>query len=75
MKSVDGSALFGEAALYVFMQLHSSHVVTDPKGTVLIECGKLIDKEGYRTKVFNAINLRSQYTTILLSTYTAKRTF
>lgn len=44
-------SLFCETALYVFMQIHSSFVVTDPKGTVLIECGKMIDKGGYRIKV------------------------
>ena len=38
------------------MQLHSSYVVTDPKGTVLVECGKLLKDNGYRIKVFNTIN-------------------
>ena len=38
------------------MQLHSSYVVTDPKGTVLVECGKLLKDSGYRIKVFNTIN-------------------
>ena len=38
------------------MQLHSSYVVTDPKGTVLIECGKLLQRAKYRIKVFNTIN-------------------
>lgn len=40
------------------MQLHSSYVLTDPKGTVLIECGKLLQRAGYRIKVLNTINFR-----------------
>ena len=38
------------------MQLHSSYVVTDPKGSILIECGKLLEKAHYRIKVLNTIN-------------------
>ena len=38
------------------MQLHSSYVVTDPKGTVLIECGKMLKAAKYKIKVFNTIN-------------------
>ena len=38
------------------MQLHSSYVVTDPKGSILIECGKLLQKDHYRIKVFDTIN-------------------
>ena len=40
------------------MQMHSSYVVTDPKGTVLIECGKLLQRSGYRIKVLNTINFK-----------------
>ena len=40
------------------MQLHSSYVVTDPKGSILIECGKLLQKDHYRIKVFNTINFK-----------------
>ena len=40
------------------MQLHSSYVVTDPKGSILVECGKLLRKGKYRIKVFNTINFR-----------------
>ena len=40
------------------MQLHSSYVVTDPKGSVLVECGKLLMDNGYRIKVFNTINFK-----------------
>jgi len=40
------------------MQLHSSYVVTDPKGTVLVECGTLLQKAKYRIKVLNTINFK-----------------
>ena len=38
--------------------MHSSYVVTDPKGTVLIECGKMLEKNGYDIKVLNTINFK-----------------
>lgn len=38
------------------MQLHSSYVITDPKGTVLVECGTMLQRAKYRIKVFNTIN-------------------
>lgn len=40
------------------MQMHSSYVVTDPKGSILVECGKLLQDNGYRIKVFNTINFK-----------------
>ena len=40
------------------MQMHSSYVVTDPKGTVLLECGNLLVKGGYVIKVLNTINFK-----------------
>ena len=36
----------------------TSFVITDPKGTVLIECGKLLQRAGYRIKVLNTINFK-----------------
>lgn len=38
------------------MQMHSSYVVTDPKGTLVLECGKMLQKAGYRIKIINTIN-------------------
>jgi len=38
------------------MQLHSSYCVTDPKGQILIECGKLLQHNGYKIKVLNTID-------------------
>lgn len=39
-------------------QCHSSFVVTDPKGSLLIECGEMLRKNGYEIKVFNTINFK-----------------
>ena len=38
------------------MQMHSSYVVTDPKGSILVECGKLLQRNGYEIKVLNTID-------------------
>jgi type IV secretion system protein VirD4 len=38
------------------MQMHSSYCVTDPKGTILVECGQLLRCGGYEIKVLNTIN-------------------
>ncbi len=38
------------------MQCHSSLVITDPKGSIVIECGKLLLREGYKVKMLNTIN-------------------
>ena len=40
------------------MQMHSSYVVTDPKGSVVVECGKMLRRFGYRIKIFNTINFK-----------------
>lgn len=40
------------------MQMHSSYVVTDPKGTILVECGKMLQRGGYKIKVINTINFK-----------------
>ena len=40
------------------MQCHSSYVVTDPKGQIVIECGKLLERAGYRIKILNTINFK-----------------
>ena len=38
------------------MQCHSSYVVTDPKGSIVVECGKLMLRRGYKLKILNTIN-------------------
>ena len=40
------------------MQLHSSYVVTDPKGTLILETGSLLVRAGYKVKVLNTINFK-----------------
>ena len=40
------------------LQMHSSYVLTDPKGTVLPEVGNALLKHGYRIKIFNTINFK-----------------
>ena len=40
------------------MQLHSSYVITDPKGSVVCEVGKLLERNNYRIKIFNTINFK-----------------
>lgn len=40
------------------MQCHSSYVITDPKGSIIVECGKLLLKESYRIKILNTINFK-----------------
>ena len=40
------------------MQCHSSFVITDPKGSIVIECGKLLLREGYKMQILNTINFK-----------------
>ncbi|UQF71664.1 type IV secretory system conjugative DNA transfer family protein [Vagococcus lutrae] len=56
---VVGGSGSGKTRFYVkpnLMQMHSSYVVTDPKGTIIIECGKMLERNGYDIKVLNTIN-------------------
>ncbi len=58
---VIGGSGSGKTRFFVkpnLMQLHSSYVVTDPKGTVLIEVGRMMQKAGYEIKVLNTINFK-----------------
>ena len=52
MQCSAGGSQNGENAIPV------SYIVTDPKGTVLVECGKLLQRSGYRIKVLNTINFK-----------------
>lgn len=40
------------------MQMNSSYVVTDPKGTVVLECGKMLQRGGYEIKILNTIDFK-----------------
>ena len=56
---VIGGSGSGKTRFFVkpsLMQMHSSYVVTDPKGSLLIEVGQLLKRGGYRIKVLNTIN-------------------
>ena len=58
---VIGGSGSGKTRFFVkpnLMQMHSSYVVTDPKGTVLLECGRLLEKNGYVIKSLNTINFK-----------------
>ena len=58
---VIGGSGSGKTRFFVkpnLMQMHSSYVVTDPKGTVLVECGKMLLRNGYKVKVLNTINFK-----------------
>ena len=75
---VIGGSGSGKTRFFVkpnLMQMHSSFVVTDPKGTVLVECGKMLSKNDYRIKVLNTINFAKSMHYNLSLTSGAKRTF
>ena len=58
---VIGGSGSGKTRFFVkpnIMQMHSSYVVTDPKGTLLVECGKMLQKNGYKIKSLNTINFK-----------------
>ena len=40
------------------LQMHSSYVITDPKGSIVIECGNTLLKHNYNIKIFNTINFK-----------------
>lgn len=40
------------------MQMNASYIVTDPKGTVVLECGKMLQKGGYDIKILNTIDFK-----------------
>lgn len=58
---VIGGSGSGKTRFYVkpnLMQMHSSYVVTDPKGTLVLECGKMLYENGYDIKILNTINFK-----------------
>ena len=59
---VVGGSGSGKTRFFVkpnLMQLHSSYVITDPKGGLLKECGKMLENAGYQIKVLNLIDMQS----------------
>ena len=58
---VIGGSGSGKTRFFVkpnLMQMHSSYVVTDPKGDIVIDCGQALLKNGYSIRIFNTINFR-----------------
>ncbi|HGQ3271865.1 TPA: VirD4-like conjugal transfer protein, CD1115 family [Streptococcus pneumoniae] len=58
---VIGGSGSGKTRFYVkpnLMQMHSSYCVTDPKGTIVLECGKILEDNGYEIKILNTINFK-----------------
>ena len=58
---VIGGSGSGKTRFFVkpnIMQMHTSYVVTDPKGTLLVECGKMLQKGGYKIRSLNTINFK-----------------
>ncbi|HGD0925751.1 TPA: VirD4-like conjugal transfer protein, CD1115 family [Streptococcus agalactiae] len=58
---VIGGSGSGKTRFYVkpnLMQMHSSYCITDPKGTIVIECGKMLEDNGYEIKILNTINFK-----------------
>lgn len=58
---VIGGSGSGKTRFYVkpnLMQMHSSYCVTDPKGTIALECGKMLEDNGYEIKILNTINFK-----------------
>ena len=58
---VIGGSGSGKTRFFVkpnLMQMHSSYVVTDPKGTILTECGTMLKRNGYHIRVLNTINFK-----------------
>jgi type IV secretion system protein VirD4 len=58
---VVGGSGSGKTRFFVkpnLMQMHSSYVCTDPKGTLVLECGKMLQRGGYEIKVLNTIDFK-----------------
>lgn len=56
-----GGSGSGKTAFWLkpnLLQMHSSYVVTDPKGSIAVECGNALLKKGYRIKIMNTINFK-----------------
>ena len=61
---VIGGSGSGKTRFFVkpnLIQLHSSYCVTDPKGGIVVECGKLLQHNGYKIKILNTINFKKSH--------------
>ena len=58
---VIGGSGSGKTRFYVkpnLMHMHSSYCVTEPKGMIVVECGKMLEENGYEIKILNTINFK-----------------
>ncbi len=61
---VVGGSGSGKTRFFVkpnLMQMHSSYVVTDPKGSIVIDCGKMLRRNEYKIKILNTINFKKSH--------------
>ena len=57
--AIIGSSGSGKTRFWLkpnLLQCHSSYVITDPKGSIVVECGNALLQKGYKLKIFNTIN-------------------
>src|SRR5690606_19313195 len=62
--AVLGGSGAGKSRFYVkpnIMQMNTSYVVTDPKGELLRDTGKMLEKNGYTVKVLNLVNMKNSF--------------
>ena len=58
---VIGGSGSGKTRFYVkpnLLHMHSSYCVTEPKGMIVVECGKILEENGYEIKILNTINFK-----------------
>ena len=61
---VIGGSGSGKTRFYVkptLMQMNSSYCVTDPKGTIVVECGKMLENNGYEIKILKYHQLQKEH--------------
>jgi len=61
---VIGGSGSGKTRFFVkpnLLQAHSSYIVTDPKGTLVLECGKFLQDKGYNIKILNTIDFKKSH--------------
>jgi type IV secretion system protein VirD4 len=61
---VIGGSGSGKTRFFVkpnLLQAHSSYILTDPKGTLVLECGKFLQNQGYNIKILNTIDFKKSH--------------
>ena len=75
---VIGGSGSGKVSFYVnpnLMQMYSSYCITVPKGTIVLECGKMLEDNGYEIKNLNTINFKKSMKYIPLPISVLRKTF